>query len=114
MDTLTLVRLLTAGLAAKKADDTVAYDVRRRSDITDFHVLANGQNAPHLKSLLNETRRLLKANGTPHHRTSGDPASGWIVIDCLDVVVHLFTPAARHYYALDALWTDAPRLAPGA
>ena len=48
--------------------------------------------------------------GMPRPRSAGAPESGWIVVDYLDVVVHLFTPRARAYYAMEELWSDAPRV----
>jgi ribosome-associated protein len=50
----------------------------------------------------------MKAIGSDAFRVSGDPASGWIVIDFVDVVVHVFSPEARAYYALEKLWADRP------
>ncbi len=111
MDTHALVERILAALAEKQGGDVVAYDVRGRSDITDAHILATGQNAPHLKALLNAVRLALKHEGLPCYRAAGAPGSGWLVADYVSVVVHLFNPEARRYYALDALWKDMPRLA---
>jgi len=46
----------------------------------------------------------MKAAGVQSYRTSGDPESGWIVVDYIDVVVHVFSPEARAYYALEKIW----------
>ncbi len=112
MDLESLAQRVAAALADKKALDIVAYDVRGRSDITDAHILATGRNAPHLKALLNGVRLALKADGLACHQAAGAPESGWIVADYVSVVVHLFSETARHYYALDDLWKDCPRLGP--
>ena len=48
----------------------------------------------------------MKEASIQSHRTSGDPESGWIVVDYIDVVVHVFSPEARAYYALEKLWAD--------
>ena len=79
-----------------KATDVKTYDVRGKSAFTDFFVVATGTAAPHLKALV---RDLPKAN-----RVSGEPDSGWIVADYVDVVVHVFSAEARAYYALEKLW----------
>ena len=83
-------------LVTAKAVDVKVYDVRGKSGLTDFFVVATGTAAPHLKALV---RSLPKA-----YRTGGDPESGWIVADYIDVVVHVFSPEARAYYALEKLW----------
>ena len=87
---------LAKTLADNKAADVKVYDVRGKSGFTDFFVVATGAAAPHLKALV---RELPKA-----HRISGDPDSGWIVADYIDVVVHVFSAEARAYYALEKLW----------
>ena len=90
-------RGLAAKLADAKAMDVRTYDVRGKSGLTDFFVVATGAAAPHLKALV---RELPKA-----YRVSGEPESGWIVADYIDVVVHVFSAEARAYYALEKLWT---------
>ena len=87
---------LAKTLEDNKAADVRIYDVRGKSGITDFFVVATGAAAPHLKALV---RELPKAQ-----RLSGEPDSGWIVADYVDVVVHVFSAEARAYYALEKLW----------
>ena len=87
---------LAKALEDAKAVDIKTYDVRGKSGLTDFFVVATGAAAPHLKALL---RALPKA-----YRFSGDPESGWIVGDYVDVVVHVFSAEARAYYQLEKLW----------
>ena len=87
---------LAKALEDAKAVDVKTYDVRGKSGLTDFFVVATGAAAPHLKALL---RSLPKA-----YRLSGDPESGWIVGDYVDVVVHVFSAEARAYYQLEKLW----------
>ena len=90
-------RGLAAKLADAKATDVRTYDVRGKSGLTDFFVVATGAAAPHLKALVRELPRA--------YRVSGEPESGWIVADYIDVVVHVFSAEARAYYALEKLWT---------
>jgi ribosome-associated protein len=87
---------IVAALSDAKGEDIKVYDVRGKSGITDFFVVATGAAAPHLKAL---AKALPKA-----YRTAGDPDSGWIVSDFVDVVVHVFSAEARAYYALEKLW----------
>jgi ribosome-associated protein len=99
------VALAKSALADKKAVDVKAYDVRGVSGLADAFVVATGTAAPHLKALIAESQAVMKAHGVQSYRTSGDPESGWIVVDYIDVVVHVFSPEARAYYALERLWT---------
>ena len=95
---------LAKALEERKGVDIKSYDVRGKSPLTDFFVVATGSAAPHLKALVAESQAAMKELGIMSHRTSGDPESGWIVVDYIDVVVHVFSPEARAYYALERLW----------
>ena len=98
-------KAIKAALEDRKGADVRIYDVRGMSQLADFFVVATGAAAPHLKALVAETQAAMKAAGVQSYRTSGDPESGWIVVDYIDVVVHVFSPEARAYYALEKLWT---------
>ena len=92
-----LAKEFASALENAKAQDVKVYDVRGKSGLADFFVVATGTAAPHLKALV-------KALGQKPYRISGDPESGWIVSDYIDVVAHVFSPEARAYYALEKLW----------
>ena len=88
---------LARALEDAKGVDVKVYDVRGKSGLTDFFVVATGAAAPHLKALV-------KALPGKAYRVAGDPDSGWIVADYVDAVVHVFSAEARAYYALEKLW----------
>ena len=104
------VGIVKAALADKKAVDVKAYDVRGISGLTDVFVVATGTAAPHLKALVAGVQAAMRDAGAPPYRTSGDPQSGWVVVDYVDMVVHVFSPEARAYYALEKLWEAAPTM----
>lgn len=97
-------------LAEKKGENLVLLDVRGVTSVADFFLVVSGNSGPHLKALAESVDLGLKKEGSPAFRQSGDPQSGWIVLDFIDLVVHVFTPATRSYYDLERLWKDAPRL----
>ena len=97
-------KAVARALEERKGTDVKIWDVRGVSPLTDFFVVATGSAAPHLKALVAESQAAMKAAGVNSYRTSGDPESGWIVVDYIDVVVHVFSPEARAYYALEKLW----------
>jgi ribosome-associated protein len=101
------VGAVVAALADKKAVDVRTYDVRGVSGICDAFVVASGTAAPHLKGLVAGVQDAMRRAGMQAYRKSGDPESGWIVVDYVDVVVHVFSPEARQYYALEKLWETA-------
>ena len=83
------VALVKTALEDKKAVDVKAYDVRGISGLADAFVVGTGTAAPHLKALVASTQAAMKDVGVNSYRTSGDPQSGWIVVDYVDVVVHV-------------------------
>ena len=97
-------KLVAKALEDRKGTEVKVYDVRGKSPLADFFVVATGAAAPHLKALVSESQYAMKEAGVMSYRTSGDPESGWIVVDYIDVVVHVFSPEARAYYALEKLW----------
>ena len=103
------VKIVVEALKEKKAVDVRTYDVRGISGLCDAFVVATGTAAPHLKALVAGTQQAMRQAGISSYRTSGDPESGWIVVDYVDVVVHVFSPEARAYYALERLWEAPPK-----
>ena len=85
--------------------------MRGISTFTDFFVICSGTSEPHLKAIAGEIQDRLKADDkvTPS-AVDGYPMSHWIVIDYMDVVVHIFHEEKRAYYSLEDLWSDAPLL----
>lgn len=99
-------------LLAKKGEQVDILDVRDKSSVTDYLVIATGNNVPHLKALLGEVEHVLKEeDDISCYRRSGTPESRWLVADYIDVVVHVFSKETRGYYALELLWKDAARVA---
>ena len=107
---LARVDRIRAALDAKKGENIVVLRIADVSSVADYMVLCSGLNNPHLRALGDEVAKQLRQDVPPvaAHRRAGSADSGWIVLDYVDVVVHLFTPQMRGYYALEQLWKDAP------
>lgn len=84
--------------------------MRELSSVTDFYIVATGTSAPHLKALISEVQRCMKDRGVASFRTSGESDSGWVVLDFVHAVVHVFSAEARAYYAIEKLWATAKEL----
>ena len=86
-------------------------DVRGISTFTDFFVICSATSEPQLKAIANEIQtRLKEDHGVRAVAMDGFPASQWIVLDYLEVVVHIFHRDKRAFYSLEDLWGDAPRV----
>ena len=71
-------------------------------------MLVTGLSRPHVKAITSEIHAQLKSLGEHHHKPEGADLGWWVLIDCVDVVVHVLQPDAREYYALDQLYVDCP------
>ncbi len=96
--------------ADKQAEDVVVLDVHELIVITDFFVVCTGTSDRHVKTVVEEVERALRDLGTKPVRREGEQEARWVLLDYVDVVVHVFAPAERDYYDLERLWRDAPRL----
>ena len=93
--------------AAKQAADVVILDVHDLIVITDFFVIASGSSERQVKTVIEEVEKALRGNGMKPVRREGETEAQWVLLDYVDVVVHVFQPATRNYYQLERLWRDA-------
>ena len=100
-----LLEVVHAGLAELKAQDVVEIDVRGRSSVCDFMVIASGTSTRHVKSAAEEVVRFAKRLGVAPLGVEGEREAEWVLVDLGDVVVHVMLPRVREFYALERLWT---------
>jgi ribosome-associated protein len=101
-----------AALEELKARDVREIDVRGKTGITDWMVIASGTSTRHVKSIADEVMRFAKRIGNPPIGIEGEREAEWVLVDLGDVIVHVMLPRVREVYALERLWTvgdDAPR-----
>jgi ribosome-associated protein len=95
--------------ADKKAVDVVQLDLRDVLDYTDYFLICSGNTNRQTKAIHDSILEGLKhEHGRLPRRVEGVARGEWILMDYLDVVVHIFTPDTRAYYRLDELWGEAP------
>ncbi len=99
----------------RKAIDIVQLDLRAMIGYTDYFLICSGRSERQTKAIHDGIYEGLKsAHGRLPERVEGLPGARWILMDYLDVVVHVFVPDTREYYRLEQLWGEAPVLAAGA
>ncbi len=96
--------------AGKKAQDIVVLAMGDAVSYTDFFVIVSGASARQTRAISDEIQVKLRPRRRPA-RVEGEREADWILLDYLDVVVHVFTPATRAFYRLENLWGDVPRVA---
>ena len=97
------LRQISSALADRKAVDPVILDLRGLSEATDYFVIASGTSDTHVRGMAEH----LMERVHPHH-VEGLTQGRWVLLDYVDVVVHLFHPELREFYQLERLWGDAP------
>ncbi|HEX2088369.1 MAG TPA: ribosome silencing factor [Actinomycetota bacterium] len=105
-----LARLAARAASSKQGEATVILDLRDLLTITDYFVITSGTSDRQVKTVAEEIVRAMKEHGTRPVREEGDAQAGWILLDFVDFVVHVFRQEERDYYRLENLWGDAPRV----
>ena len=96
--------------AGKNGNDVVVLDVGEVLSIVDYFVITSAPNSRLVEALAEEVEAVLKATGGGPLRVEGYDDATWVLLDCGDVVVHVFLDEVRAYYELERLWADVPRL----
>lgn len=105
--------LVIASLEDDKAEDLVVIDLAGKSSIADYMVVASGQSARKVSAMAEHVREKIKHAGWSV-RMEGESQGDWVLIDSGDIVIHLFRPEVRDFYALEKMWQVEPSAAGGA
>ena len=106
-----LARRLAEIADSKAATEIVVLDMRELVSYTDFLTICTARNERQAKAIVDEARIVLKRDlELLPGGTDGEGSAGWVVLDYLDAVLHVFTAEARERYQLEDLWREAPRL----
>ena len=97
--------------AAKQAEHITILDVHGLIVITDYFVICSGGTERQVRTIVEEIEKALRDLGRKPVRREGESERRWVLLDYVDLVVHVFTEQEREYYDLERLWGDAPRSA---
>lgn len=100
-----LLKLVETELDERKAHQIAILDVRGKTSITDFMVVATATSTRHAKSLCDYVMEKVKENGLQPLGVEGEAGSDWVLVDLGDVVLHVMTGQAREFYQLEKLWS---------
>jgi len=103
----TLVRKLAEFAVTKKAIDIVVIDLKPISSATDYFMVCSADSEPQVKAIAEAIREGAKSIDAPLWHSEGYQALSWVLLDFVDVVVHVFLKDAREFYNLERLWSDA-------
>ncbi|MCL1882065.1 MAG: ribosome silencing factor [Oscillospiraceae bacterium] len=105
-----ILELVVKTLDSKKGDNIKVIKISDISTIANYFVLAAGTSSTQVRALADETEYKLKQAGIVPKRVEGERGSNWIVLDYIDVVVHIFYKETREFYNLEHLWQDGEEI----
>lgn len=98
-----------AGFAVeKKAMDVMVMDLRKITDVTSFFIVCTGGSTAQVRAIADNVLDKCRRSGMDIYHLEGYDSQRWVLIDLVDIVVHVFLPEVRSYYQLERLWGDAP------
>ncbi len=100
-----LLQAVRGAVGELKAKDVVEIDVRGKSSVTDYMVIASGTSSRHVKSIADEVVKFAKKLDVMPLGVEGEREAEWVLVDLGDVVAHIMLPRVREFYALERLWT---------
>ena len=103
---LDLKQIVINTLDINKAQDIVSIDLKDKSSMADFMIIASGTSSRHIQSLSEQVLEKFKSNGINNCKIEGKDSSDWKLIDGMDVIVHIFIPEKRKFYELEKMWSE--------
>lgn len=109
MDSQDILKIAANALNNKKAKQLKALKIDNLTTLSDYFLIATANSSTHVRSLADEVEEKLKDQSVEPHHIEGK-TTGWIALDYISVIVHVFTPDQREFYNLDNMWKDADEI----
>jgi len=106
METSKLKKLIESTLSLNKAENIVSINLKGKSYIADYMIIASGTSSRHIQSLSEILLSTLEKKGVGKFKIEGRTSDGWKLIDAIDIIVHVFHPEKRKFYDLEKMWAE--------
>ena len=93
-------------LDSNKALDIISIDLKNKSSMADYMIIASGTSSRHIQALSEQVLEKLKTNGIKNSKIEGKESLDWKLIDGIDLIVHIFNPDKRKFYELEKIWSE--------
>ena len=103
---LDLKKIVINTLDLNKAQDIITIDLKDKSSMADYMIIASGTSSRHIQSLSEQVLEKLKNNGVKESRIEGKQSNEWKLVDGIDLIVHIFHPEKRKFYELEKIWSE--------
>ena len=101
-----LKEIVISTLDLNKAQDIVIIDLKDKSSMADYMIIASGTSSRHIQSLSEQVLEKLKNNGVIDSKIEGKESGEWKLVDGIDLIVHIFHPEKRKFYELEKIWSE--------
>ena len=101
-----LKKIILNTLDLNKAEDIVTIELKGKSSMADYMIIASGTSSRHIQSLSEQVLEKLKNNGFKNSKIEGKESNDWKLVDGIDVIVHIFHPEKRKFYELEKIWSE--------
>ena len=101
-----LKQIVVKTLDVNKAQDIISIDLKDKSSVADYMIIASGTSSRHIQSLSEQVLEKLKDNGVDNSKIEGKDSNEWKLVDGIDLIVHIFHPEKRKFYELEKMWSE--------
>ena len=101
-----LKNLILKTLDSNKALDIVSIDLKNKSSMADYLIIASGTSSRHIQALSEMVLEKLRSNGVKNSKIEGKESGDWKLVDGIDLIVHIFHPDKRKFYELEKIWSE--------
>ena len=101
-----LKQIIVNTLDTNKAQDIVSIDLKDKSSMADYMIIASGTSSRHIQSLSEQVLEKLKNNGVKNSKIEGKDSAEWKLVDGIDLIIHIFHPEKRKFYELEKIWSE--------
>ena len=105
-ENLDLKKIIIKTLDSNKALDIVSINLKDKSSIADYMIVASGTSSRHIQSLSEQVLEKFKISGLKNCKIEGKDSAEWKLVDGIDIVVHIFNPEKRKFYELEKIWSE--------
>jgi ribosome-associated protein len=101
-----LKNIILDTLNSNKALDVISIDLKNKSSMADYMIIASGTSSRHIQALSEQVLEKLKTNGVKNSKIEGKESLDWKLVDGIDLIVHIFNPDKRKFYELEKIWSE--------
>ena len=101
-----LKEIVISTLDLNKAHDIITIDLKDKSSMADYMIIASGTSSRHIQSLSEQVLEKLRNNGVKDSKIEGKESGEWKLVDGIDLIVHIFHPEKRKFYELEKIWSE--------